>query len=75
MSTREAEKTFEVIVFGTDGKRAADAEAATPEDAVFAGQTLYDEALAGVYGQKLSVGFYVDGKLIRLVNHRPEGTS
>lgn len=64
-----------VVVF--DGSNAVDrAEAATRADAIFAGQTLYDERVAFVGSffaeqRKIEVGFYVDGKLVRLTTGRP----
>lgn len=61
---------IDVIVFGTNGAKLDQAEAATPEDAVYAGGILYQEALTNTYGQKLSTGFYVDGKLVRLIENR-----
>lgn len=70
MSAITADPAIEVVVF--DGWRAvARAEADSPEAAIFAGQTLYDEAKSGTYGQKLTVGFYVDGKLAIRADGRP----
>lgn len=68
--------SFQVITFDSRGKRIDAAEAATPEDALFAGQTLWDEARGNTYGAKPSLGFYdAEGKLIRMVYRRPEGTA
>lgn len=61
---------IEVITFRTGGL-VDRAEAETPEAALLAGQILYDEGLQDHYGDKLSVGFYVGGKLVRMVPGRP----
>ena len=56
--------------------RAVDrAEADTPEDAVFAARTLWDEYSGGPRGfygvsKSMSVTFHVDGKLVRIVKGR-----
>lgn len=67
------ETQFEVVTFSTQGKRLDTAEAATAEDALRAGQILFDEAQTGLYGCKPKVGFFdADGKLIRMVDGRPQ---
>lgn len=70
----ETDQTIEVILFGGSGRRLTTAEAETPECAVYAGQTIYDEGITG-YKERGSVGFYVGGKLVRLVQGRPLGAS
>lgn len=61
---------IEVILFDRSGRRDT-AEAATPEDALYAARTLYDEGGSPGAGAKRQVGFYVDGKLVRMVTGRP----
>ena len=61
---------IEVIVMCA-GRVTDRAEADTVEDAVYAGQVLFDETPRGYRGVKPQVGFYVDGKLVRLVTGRP----
>lgn len=64
---------IEVVTFDGSRDRIDRAEALTPEEAIFAGQTLYDDAFRGRHGRNVSVGFYVDDRLVRLVTGRPEG--
>lgn len=61
---------IEIILF-CNGKRQDWAEAEDEGGALLAGRTLYDEGHSGCYGQKLKVGFYVAGKLVRMVEGRP----
>jgi len=57
---------IEVVI--SNGDRA---EAPDPEGALLAARTLLNEAVdAGCARVKLSVGFYVDGKLIRQMKGR-----
>lgn len=65
---------IEVLVFAR-GNRVASAEAEDPAPAIYAGQILHDEALPSTQAVgKLEVGFYVAGKLVRLVTGRPAAT-
>lgn len=59
---------IDVIVFDSRGRKHGVAEAATPEDAVYAAGVMYGEARC--YGRTLSTGFYVDGKLVRMIENR-----
>lgn len=70
--TTSASETIDVVLF-RNGARWDGAEADGPENAVYAGRTLHDEARAAAAPVKprLEVGFYVDGKLSRLVQGRP----
>lgn len=62
---------LEVIVFA-GSNAVARAEAGDVESLVFAGQTLHDEALPSCQQvAKLEVGFYCDGRLVRMVEGRP----
>jgi hypothetical protein len=48
------------------------AEAETPEAAMYAARVIYGESLPYTMGARpLTVGFYVDGKLVRQVEGRP----
>lgn len=63
---------IDVILFDGTGSRVIDeAEADGPENALFAARTLYDEGGSPGAGAKRKVGFYVEGKLVRLVEGRP----
>lgn len=69
-----AASPIEVVLF--DGSTVAARAEAELDAAVFAGQTLYDDHVEniGAYfagARKLEVGFYVDGKLARMVAGRP----
>lgn len=62
---------IEVIVISRSSV-VARAEADSPEAALLAGRTLHDEAVPHVMGARaLTVGFYVEGKLVRSVEGRP----
>jgi hypothetical protein len=69
---REDETIIEVVTFDSRHERVSTAEALTPEDAVYAGQVMHDEAFdhRGRYS-KFSTAFFVDGKLVRMVDGRP----
>lgn len=64
---------YEVTTYRS-GEVVARAEADTPEDAMFAGQTLFDEAwqLCPVQGasRAISTSFYKDGQLVATVEGR-----
>lgn len=63
---------LEVIVFSDRSRIVARAEAADVESLIFAGRVLHDEAAPLKMGPGcLSVGFFVDGKLSRMVEGRP----
>lgn len=63
---------LEVIVFGPRSRILARAEAANLPALVYAGRVLHDEAAPHAMGSgSLTVGFFVDGKLSRLVEGRP----
>jgi hypothetical protein len=57
---------IEVILFRAN-HRLDTAEAEDAESALFAARTLVSEAQGIRQGSLLSVGFYVDGKLIRMM--------
>jgi len=65
--------TYEITTYRS-GEVVARAEAETPEDALFAGQTLFDEArdLCDVQGvtRAVTTMFYKDGKLVATVEGR-----
>lgn len=65
------EKIIEVMTFDRRRCRIDRAEAETPEDAIFAGRVLHDEACESRGRAKVSVAFLVDGKLVRMVDGRP----
>lgn len=66
--TSQHESNIEVITF-RNGEVLDIAEAEGPENARFAAQTLVREGAQHVMqGDKLTVGFYVEGKLVRMVN-------
>lgn len=63
---------IEVITFMCE--RIDTAEAPDPESALVAGRTLYDDAIQNIRGaskKTVTVGFYVDGKLSKMVEGRP----
>lgn len=63
---------IEVLTFSESNGRIDSALALTPQDALGAGQQLFDEARATHHGgDKISVGFYVNGQLAVLVAGRP----
>lgn len=63
---------IEVLTFSDSRGRVDSALALTPQDALGAGQQLYDEARATHHGgDKITVGFYVNGQLAILVSGRP----
>lgn len=67
--SKKGQEVIEVILFD-NGNAVKRQNAAWPEDAVFMAHQLWDEARSGLSGQKLSVGFYIRGKLIRLIYSR-----
>lgn len=61
---------IEVRSYRSD-RRVDTAYAEDPEAAIVAARTLWDEAFTGIQGTKRRVDFYVNGKLIRMLEHRP----
>lgn len=45
--------------------------AETPEGALTAARTLWDEARSGIQGQRRAIAFLVDGVVVRRVEKRP----
>jgi hypothetical protein len=65
---------IEAVLFNTNGDVISRPEPVdTAELAVFAGQTIYDDAIEATSGRgsRFRVGFFIDGKLLRLVDGRP----
>lgn len=61
---------FEVITFSTAGDRIDTGECDTQEQAVTAGRALWDDRI-DAHLDVAQVGFYVDGKLVRMLDRRP----
>lgn len=61
---------IDVIVL-RNGRVVARAEADGPENAIYAGQVLHDEAHVSGFREKIVVGFYVDDKLVIQYEGRP----
>lgn len=68
-----ADATLEIVTLNRHGERIDSADADTPEAAIIAGRTLWDDAMDANLrqGYRVSVGFYVAGSLVRIVDGRP----
>ncbi len=60
---------IEVVTFHPNGSRLDTAEADSPEAAVIAARTMYDDVYPLILCR--TIRFYVDGKMIREIEGRP----